>query len=171
MEWQSGTAQGTHSLIDLAYVLVLFGYALLEWRMGHSPEGKPKSLIDLITKGPNMTDSTTSPAPAAPVGTVELTQAVDGLIDVVQTILVVKKDGALGLLKQAPMLAVSLPLALAGVEKIPAEVKDLSVDEAVALGAHVVDRLDVTNVKARLIVEKALRAAVALNDLRLAIES
>lgn len=102
-------------------------------------------------------------APAPEVGTKELTEAVDLLLDTGLALKSALADGKVGL-EDAVLLMRLVPKvgpALEGIGKIPAELKDLSAEEAEALAAHVMAKLTVENKKARDLIEASLKLAVA----------
>lgn len=106
-------------------------------------------------------------------GTKELTEVVDLMLVMGQIVVEAKKDGKIGMEDVGLMLKLipSLGPALDGIGEVPAEIKDLSVEEAEALAAHVIANLTVDNEKARLIIEKSLKAAIAIYDLGKAIKA
>lgn len=106
-------------------------------------------------------------APAQPMGIENLKEVLDLGLTLVEIGKSASADGKIGL-DDLPLL-LKLPKvvspALADMDKIPAELKDLSVEEAAELTAHVVSKLAIDNEKAKVIAEKALKAGFAVYDL------
>lgn len=104
------------------------------------------------------------------LGIKETQEAVDAALDVANMGIQI---GAVGVgiqdiavvLAALPQLAIDVPKAIEGAGNIPGELGDLSTEEAGALIAHVIEKLGVGDAHAKLIVEKALRAAAADYDL------
>lgn len=111
------------------------------------------------------------------MGVKELTEVVDLALGLADLGIGVAKDKKVDvkdlglLLSKAPGLIRDAVSAAEGIDKVPAELSDLSAEEASQLAAHVVVRLSVDDAKAKLIVEKALHAAVASYELGKAILS
>jgi hypothetical protein len=105
--------------------------------------------------------------------TKNLTEMVDLILTAVEVFGDAKADGKIDaqdlglLLKLIPQVGP----ALDGAAEIPAEVKDLSAEEASALVAHVMAKLTIGDEKARTIVEKALKLGVAGLELAAAIKA
>lgn len=93
-------------------------------------------------------------------------------VDVVNSALMVAKDGKVGLddlgavLKLIPMIGP----ALDGAGEIPAELKDIDDAEAAELVGAVVGRLAIEDEKARLVVEKALKLLQCVLELVLVLK-
>lgn len=110
-------------------------------------------------------------------GTKELTEAVDFALDMVKLGVDVGADkkvdmSDLGLLiSRLPLLAGEGVAAFQGGSEIGLELSDLDAEESATLIAHVMGKLAVDDAKARLIVEKALKAAYADYELGKAILS
>lgn len=62
-------------------------------------------------------------------------------------------------------VALKLPSALTGINNVPAEIADLTMSELQQLADIVVEELDVTNAKAKIIVQKSLNLIYAIWDL------
>lgn len=108
------------------------------------------------------------------MGIEELKQVVGAVVDVVDLGVAVGKDGigkedVVTLFAAMPKLISSIGAGIEGAGKIPAELQDLSVEEAAELAAFVIAKLAVDDAKAKLIVEKSLKVAVAGFDLAKAI--
>lgn len=109
--------------------------------------------------------------------TKNLTEVVDFTLDLTQLGIDVAADkkvdlSDLGLLVgRTPQLVSSGILAFSDLDAIPPELLDMDSEEAVALVSHVMVKLSVSDVKARAIVERSLKAAYANYDLVRAIVS
>jgi len=101
------------------------------------------------------------------VGISETIEAVDAVIDLANLGLAIGKDKKVDvmdlpvLMAAIPGLAVSIPKALAGVNKIPGELGDLSTEEGESLIGHAMGKLSVGDGKAKRVVIAALKAAAA----------
>lgn len=99
-------------------------------------------------------------------------QVVDAAIAVEQAAKQVLADGKVDLSDAGAVLAL-LPQILPALEsigKVLPELKDLSADEAAQLGAHVLAKLGIQDARTALIVEKAVKFAVAGYDLVVAVK-
>lgn len=100
------------------------------------------------------------------LGVFELKDIIDGVLALEKIGVEVMKDGKVSmadlpvLMALLPQTAVAVYKAIEGADKIPAELKDLSVAEGSELVAHVVTKLSVADEKAVKIVEHALKIAV-----------
>jgi hypothetical protein len=96
-------------------------------------------------------------------GTQDLVELVDLVLTGVDIVKKAKADGKIGFEDAGLLLAVipALGPAMAGIDQIPAELKDLSGDEAQALIAHVMAKLSLENSKAQAVAESALKFAAA----------
>jgi hypothetical protein len=83
------------------------------------------------------------------------------------------KDGHLGVedLGYLMQLVPVVGPAVAGASKVPAELADLSEEEAAEVVAYVMAKLAIDNAKAVLVIEKALKTAVSVYELAKAIKS
>lgn len=106
-------------------------------------------------------------------GTKELKELLDLALTGVEIAVDAGKDGHVGvedlglLLKLAPVVQP----AIEGVGEIPAELADLSTEEAADVVAHVMAKLAIDHAKARLVIEKALKALVANYELIKAVKA
>lgn len=101
------------------------------------------------------------------VGVKELKEAVDLALGVVKAAGAVTADGKVDLADIGALIELS-PLVgpgIAGADQIPAELKDLSAEEAAEVSAHVMAKLVVKDAKARKIIEDSLAVALALHKL------
>lgn len=108
------------------------------------------------------------------VGIKETKEVCDLVVDIAKVILEAKKnDGKFSiediglLLKLIP----SLSPAFADMNKIPAELKDLSAEEGIELISHVATRLGLEEGKAKNIVEASLKTLVSVYALVVAIKN
>lgn len=113
---------------------------------------------------------------AAPVvasaGVKELKEVVDLVLEVGAVVKSALADGKVGL-EDATLVFRVVPKigpALEGIKGIPAELKDLSVEEASELATHIMAKLAVDDARAREIIEAALKVGVAILALGIAIE-
>lgn len=106
-------------------------------------------------------------------GTKELKELLDLALTGVEVGVAAQKDGHIGvedlglLLKLVP----TIQPALDGIGEIPAELADLSTEEAADVVAHVMAKLVIDDAKARLVIEKALKAIVANYELIKAVKA
>ncbi len=106
-------------------------------------------------------------------GTKELTEAVDLVLSAVEVIASAEKDGKIGFEDAALLIGLvpHLSPAIAGAGEIPAELADLSAEEAAALVVHVMAKLAIEDAKARAVIEKSLKVLAAGIDLVKAIQA
>ena len=105
-------------------------------------------------------------------GTKELKEVLDLALTAVDVGVKVAKDGHVSVLDFSAFLEL-LPVvgpAIDGVGEVKSEVADLDEAEALELAAHVMARLAVDDAKARLIVDKSLKAVFAAVALAQAIK-
>jgi hypothetical protein len=108
------------------------------------------------------------------MSTKELKDVVGAVIDVIDLGISVGKGGLgkddlMTVFSAMPMLIGSIGQAVDGAHLLPAEVQDLSAEEAAELAAFVVAKISVEDEKAKLIVEKSLKLAVSGFELAKAI--
>lgn len=97
-------------------------------------------------------------------GIKELKELMDLLLGVTNAILKAKEDGKIGV-EDAKYLLDLLPLvgpSMDGVVQVPAELSDMTSDEAQELVAHVMASLMVTDLKAKAIVEQGLKTLICV---------
>lgn len=101
----------------------------------------------------------------------ELKELVDFALDLTQMGLDVAKDKKVDMADLGLVLS-SLPKLIAGgiagfesIDQLPAELKDLSAEEAAELTAHVMAKLSIEDEKAKLILEKSLKTLVCVYEL------
>jgi len=100
----------------------------------------------------------------AKMGIQELKELVDLPLSAVGAFKEAHSDGVIDM-KDLGQLLVLIPKvapAFEGVEKVPAEFADLDAEEAAELCAFVVAKLAVTDEKAKLVLDAALRAAASV---------
>lgn len=105
--------------------------------------------------------------------TKELTELLNLLCDTVNVAVKASEDGKVDL-ADLPLLFNIIPEvgpAFQGVDKIPAELADLTTEEASELVTHVAARLLVTDAHAKAVIDAALKAAVANYNLYAAIKN
>lgn len=104
-------------------------------------------------------------------GITELKEVVDFAIDAMGAVKEIAADGKLGLsdIGAVIKLAKMASPAIQGIDKVPAELKDLSPEEATQLVAHVVAKLAVDDARATKIAEASLKLAIAGYELAKAI--
>jgi hypothetical protein len=93
----------------------------------------------------------------------ETKEVIDLGLTIAEIVHEAKKDGKIDL-SDAALLMKLVPVAgpgIQGIGQVPAELADLSAEEAAELSAHVMAKLALDDPKARDIVEKALKAAAA----------
>lgn len=106
------------------------------------------------------------------LGVKETKEMCDFVVDLAKNLIEAGKDGFQP--TDASLLLNLIPTvgpAFTDMGKIPAEVKDMDVEEAAALVAHVAARLALENKEAQAVVEKSLKTAVAIYDLIVAIKA
>lgn len=115
---------------------------------------------------------TSEPVAAPVVGTKETKELLDGLLAMVKTGMDIAKDGKIGFddISHVVGLVPKLVPAFDGVKALPAELSDLSQEEAADLVAHVVANLAVEDVKAKAIVAASLKVLVSGYGLVMAIK-
>jgi hypothetical protein len=102
--------------------------------------------------------------------TIEL---IDGLLTSLEVIAGAAKDGKIGV-EDLPLLLKLVPVvgpAVDGVGNIPAELADLSAEEGAELISHVMAKLAIESEKARSVIEKALKALIAIQQLVQAVKA
>ncbi len=106
-------------------------------------------------------------------GTKELTEVVDLIVDAINDGVAVMADGKIDLLDLAKLsnLLPELIPAVAGLNLVPDELKDLTFDEGSELVKHTVAKLNITNAHAIGIVQAAVQAAASVYELVLAIKA
>lgn len=106
-------------------------------------------------------------------GIKETKEMLDLLLSVLDVGMKARADGKVDMADLGLVLQIvpNLGPAFEGIGEIKAEVSDLSSDEAAELIAHVMGKLILDDAKARLVVEKGLRALVANYELYKAIKA
>lgn len=104
--------------------------------------------------------------------TKELTEAVDGALDIFEAVRSAKADGTVNLLDIPKFLGVipALFRGINGAEVIPAELKDLTPEEAKVLVDHVMSRLSIDSAHAQQVAAASLNFASAAYGLVMAIK-
>ena len=106
-------------------------------------------------------------------GTKELKELLDLVLTGVEIAVDASKDGHVGvedlglLLKLAPVVQP----AIDGIGEIPAELADLSAEEAADVVAYVMGKLAIDDAKARLVIEKALEVLISTYELIKAVKA
>lgn len=106
-------------------------------------------------------------------GTKEVTELLDLIVDSINDGVAVMADGkidVLDVLKLQNLLPEILP-AIQGLNLVPSELADLSVDEGSELVQHVVGKLGVSNAHAIGIVKASTKLAASVYELVLAIKA
>lgn len=101
----------------------------------------------------------------------ELKELVDFALDLTQLGLDVAKDKKVDMADLGLLLS-NMPKLIAGgiagfenVDQLPHELKDLSVEEAAELVAHVMAKLSIEDAKAKLVLEKSLKTLAGVYEL------